>query len=230
MPRPPLPRLIRALALGTTLSAAAGAAWGAGPGEEDPLDFALHLARLKTDLRASGRNDTATVKQIGIVSFDRRTAALQPGLLLGYAWIDVEHGPAATLAPEGFYIGAAVRSELLNNDHFLLTATASYLYQRVRDSNATLSVTLEWYQPQADLDARWRLTSSLGLRLGATYGRADADEKSSGTVAQTVSLARDAVLGGRAGLELDLGGDGQMGFMLHQAIGDGVEVYFQRQF
>jgi len=38
------------------------------------------------------------------------------------------------------------------------------------------------------------------------------------------------VLGGRAGLELDLGDRGQIGLTMHQAISDGVELYFQRRF
>lgn len=227
MPRPTSPSFIQGLVLSTLLAASAR---GAARAADHPLDFALHLARVKTDVHAPGRNDTATVKQIGISSFDRHLPAAQPGLLLGYAWIDFGRGPSAGLAPEGFYIGPAVRSEWLRTTGLTLTATASYLYQRVRDSDRMQSVTIEWYQPQVDLDLLGRLTSTLGLRLGATYGRVDVDDKAAGAVSGSVSLAGDAVVGGRAGLELDLGSDGQMGFMLHRAIGDGVELYFQRQF
>jgi hypothetical protein len=214
------------LALSGTLTAHGEdtAAYGA------PLDFALHLARLTIPLHTAGQRVTATVKQIGISSFDRGTPILQPGLYLGYAWIDLDRGPAAALAPEGFYIGPAVRSEFLRLPRFTVTLTASYLYQRVRDSNAVQAVTLEWYQPQLDLDGLWHVTRTLGVRLGARYGRADADQRLSGTVDQTVKLAREAVFGTRAGLELDLGGSGQIGCLFHQAIGDGVELYFQRQF
>jgi hypothetical protein len=197
---------------------------------ETPLDFALHLARLTVPLQTAGQRVTATVRQIGISSFNRGTPTLQPGLYLGYAWIDLDRTPAAALAPEGFYIGPAVRSEFLRLPRFTVTLTASYLYQRVRDSNAAQAVTLEWYQPQLDLDGLWHLTRTLGVRLGARYGRADADERLSGTVDQTVKLAREAVFGTRAGLELDLGDDGQIGCLFHQAVGDGVELYFQRQF
>lgn len=228
MPCQALRLITQALVLAAVVFA--GAAGAAVLGEDPPLDFALNLARLTTDLHGPDRRDTATVKQIGISSFNRRLPAVQPGLLLGYTWIDLQRGPAAALAPEGFYVGAAVRSALLHRSRLTVTATASYLYQRVRDSNATQGVTLEWFQPQLDLDLIARLTPLLGVRLGATYGRADVDERAFGAIDQSVSLARDAVLGGRAGLELDLGSDGQIGFMLHQAIGDGVEFYFQRQF
>jgi len=228
MPRPSPRRFTHALTLAALT--AASAVYGEVLPDEEPLDFGLHLTRLKTDLRAPGRNDTARIRQIGISAFDRHTPSIQPGMLLGYAWIDLERGPAAALAPEGYYIGPAVRGELWQGARFTFTATASYLYQRVHDSNSAQAVTLQWYQPQLDLDLLGRLTRSLRVRVGATYGRADAEERSSGAINQSASLTRDAVLGGRAGLELDLGDRGQIGLTMHQAISDGVELYFQRRF
>jgi len=227
---PPRPRFPRAAILAAVLSLAGGTAVADVLGDEGPLDFALHLTHLKTSLHAPGRDDTATVNQIAMSFFDTRLPAVQPGLYLGYVWIDLAEGPAAALAPEGYLIGFAVRGPLLHRPRFELTATGSYLYQRAEDSNDTRSVTLEWFQPQLDLDALWRIAPSFGVRLGATYGRADVDQRSSGVLNQGVTLSSDAVFGGRAGVELDLGGDGQIGFMLHQAVGEGVELYFQRQF
>jgi len=196
-----------------------------------PLDFALHLSRLKTELHAEQQRIDTVVKRAGITSFDSSEPALQPGLLLGYAWTDISNQTlTAGMTPEGFYIGPALRGVMIAARHFTLTVTAGYLYQRVRDSNAGQSVTLEWYQPQLDLDAAWRITRRISVLIGGQYGRIDADEKLTGTVNQTITLSKRPTLGSRAGLELDLGGDGQAGVLIHQAIGDGVELYFQQQF
>lgn len=196
-----------------------------------PLDFALHFSRLKTELHAGQQRVDTVVKQAGISSFDNSDPALQPGLLLGYAWADIANQSlAAGLTPEGYYIGPALRSTMIAGRHFILTFTASYLYQWIRDSSAGQTVTLQWYQPQMDLDAAWRITRHISILIGGQYGRVDVDEQLTGNTNQTLTLDKSSTLGGRAGLELDLGGEGQAGFLIHQAIGDGVELYFQRQF
>ncbi len=196
-----------------------------------PLDFSLHLSRLKTELHAEQLRVDTIVKQAGITSFDSSNPKLQPGLFLGYAWADITNqSSTGGMTPEGYYIGPALRSTMVAARHFTLTVTASYLYQWVRDSNAGQTVTLQWYQPQLDLDAAWRITRHISILIGGQYGRVDADEQLTGNVNQTLTLDKRSTLGGRAGLELNLGGEGQAGFLIHQAIGDGVELYFQRQF
>lgn len=197
----------------------------------DTLDFALHFSRLKAELSDTQQAIDITAKHVGITSFDRGEGMLQPGLALGYAYIGTSNQPlTAGMELEGFYISPALRSVAIDTPRFTLTLTGAYLYQRVKDSNATQAVTLEWYQPQLDVDALWRITHQVGLIVGGQYGRIDADEKISGAVNQTVTLKKRSTLGSHAGLEFDLGGDGQVGFQLHHAIGDGVEIYFQRQF
>lgn len=196
-----------------------------------PLDFALHLSRLETELHSSAQILTATVKQAGIAAFDAGDPSLQPGLFLGYSWIDLAHrAPTTGLQAEGVYLGPALRNELVNSGHLRLHLTAAYVYQRVRDSGAGQTATLEWYQPQLDLDGAWRISRHLTLLIGGRYGRVDGDEKLSGNVTQTLNLDRGATLGSRAGLELDLSGDGRAGILVHQALGDGVEFYFQRRY
>ncbi len=205
------------------------------PAGADPysgsLDFALHLSRLKVDLNDGQRTAATTVKHAGIASFNLSNAALQPGLSLGYAYIDTTDQPlTAGMELKGFYIGPALRGALIDGRTFTLSVTGSYLYQRVRDSNTTQAVTLEWYQPQLDLDAVWHISASVGLAIGGQFGRVDVDERIEGTVNQTLKLKRNSTFGGVAGVEFDLGGDGRVGVLLHQAVGDGAEIYFQRQF
>jgi|GEM_PF-3483885 len=197
----------------------------------EPLDFGLHLSRLTTELSDNQRAIHTVVRRAGIASFDMTTRSLQPGIALGYASIsDTSQPLSAGLEPQGFYIAPALRSAVINTRPFTVTLTGSYLYQHTRDSNATQSVTMEWHQPQLDLDALWRLSERAGLTVGGQYGRIDIDEKISGAVNQTITLKRRATLGSRAGLEFDLGNDGQVGLLLHRGIGDGVEIYFQRRF
>jgi len=195
------------------------------------LDFSLNVARLETGLHDGQQLINTTVKQMGISSFNSSDPTLQPGILVGYAWIDIaKQSPIAGMSPEGFYVGPALRSTLLSGRRLSLSVTAAYLYQRVRDSTPDQAVTLEWYQPQLDLDAAWHMTRRVKLLLGGRYGRVDADEKLSGNINQSINLKKSSKLGSRAGLELDLGSDGQAAIISHHAIGDGVELYFRRQF
>ena len=197
----------------------------------ESLDFGLHLSRLDTSLKDAQQPVNITVKQAGITSFDISEQTLQPGLLLGYAFVsDIDQPLTAGMELQGFYIGPALRGVLIDSRRFTVALTGTYLYQRVKDSNADQTVTLEWQQPQLDLDLLWRITQRVALSLGEQYGRIDVDEKIKGTVDRTVTLHAGPTLGYRAGLEFDLGGDGQVGMLLHRAIGDGVEIYFQRQF
>jgi hypothetical protein len=197
----------------------------------DSLNFALHLSRLEYSLKDAQQSIDITVKQIGVTSFDIGEQPLQPGLLLGYAYTSDSNQPlTAGMELQGFYIGPALRGVLIDSRHFTAALTGTYLYQRVKDSNADQSVTMEWQQPQLDLDLLWRVTQRVALSFGEQYGRIDVDEKFTGAVNHTVTLAAGASLGYRAGLEFDLGEDGQVGILLHRAVGDGAELYFQRQF
>jgi len=195
------------------------------------LDFALHLSRLDIPLNNGPQTINTTVKQLGVVSFDISQQTLQPGLGVGYAYAsDSQQSVTAGMELVGFYIAPALRSVLLDGSRLTATLTATYLYQRVKDSNADQAVTLEWHQPQLDLKLKYRINRSIGLLLGGQYGRIDADEKLSGNINQTISLQNGPTLGYRAGLDMDVGGDGHVGVLVHRAIGDGLEIYFQQLF
>jgi len=203
---------------------------GAAPVPAD-LDFALHLSRLDIPLNNGPQAINTTVKQLGVVSFDISQLTLQPGLGVGYAYAsDNQQAVTAGLELEGYYIAPALRSVLLDGRRLNATLTAAYLYQRVKDSNADQAVTLEWHQPQLDLELNYRISRAIGLLLGGQYGRIDADEQLSGNINQTISLHSGPTLGYRAGLDMDVGGDGHVGVLVHRAIGDGVEMYFQQLF
>lgn len=195
------------------------------------VDFGLHLSRLDTPLHDGQQVINTIVKQLGIASFDMRQQTLRPGLAVGYAYLsDSNQAVTAGMELEGFYIAPALRGVLIDGRRGSVTLTATYLYQRVKDSNATQDVTLEWQQPQLDLDVKYQIARQMNLLLGGRYGRIDADEKVSGAVNQTLTLKSGPTLGYRAGLEFDLGGEGQVGLLLHRAMGDGLEIYFQSQF
>lgn len=195
------------------------------------IDFAMHFSRLDTTLKNGQQEIATTVKQIGIASFDLSQNTLQPGLAIGYAYInDSDQAVTAGMALEGFFFAPSLRGLLFDNRSLSGTLTATYLYQRVKDSNADRMVTLEWQQPQLDLDVKYRVTRQIDLLLGARYGRANVDETITGDIQQSLTLNAGPTLGYRAGMEIELGGRGQVGLSLHHAIGDGVEIYFQRQF
>ena len=195
------------------------------------LDFALHLSRLDIPVSDGQQQITTTVKHLGVVSFDISQQTLQPGLGVGYAYAsDSQQSVTAGMELEGFYIAPALRSVLLDGHRLNVTLTATYLYQRVKDSNTDQTVTLEWQQPQLDLALIYRISRPIGLLLGGQYGRIDADEKLSGSIDQSITLQRGPTLGYRAGLDVDLGGDGHVGVLVHRAIADGVELYFQQLF
>jgi hypothetical protein len=218
---------LRSLALLASFTAVSA---GAAPVPAS-LDFALHLSRLDIPISDGQQDITTTVKHLGVVSFDISQQPLQPGLGVGYAYTS-DSGQSATagMELEGFYIAPALRGVLLDGRRLNATLTVTYLYQRVRDSNATQSVTQEWQQPQMDLALNWRLGSAVSLVLGGQYGRIDVDEKLNGAIYRTVTLHRDPTLGYRAGLDMDVGGDGHVGALIHRAIADGVELYFQQLF
>jgi hypothetical protein len=233
MPSPPYPRrpnfdtmkrrlrlaVFRRLACSALLIAASA---GATPASAS-VDFALHLSRLDVPLN--------TGQQAGVISFDTGRHPLQPGLAVGYAYVsDNSQTVTAGMELEGFYLAPALRGVLCDGPRLTATLTAAYLYQRVKDSNATDSVTLEWQQPQLDLDVKYRIGRELVVLLGGQYGRIDVDEHITGSADQTFTLEHGAAAGYRAGLEVDLGDDGQVGILVHRALGDGVEIYFQRQF
>lgn len=195
------------------------------------LDFALHLSRLDYPLSDGPQAINTTVKQLGVVSFDISQYPLQPGIGVGYAYAsDSQQSVTAGLELEGFYLAPALRSVLLDGRRLTATLTATYLYQRIKDSNADQSVTLEWHQPQLDVELIYRISRPIGLVLGGQYGRIDADEKLSGGINQTVTLHSGPTLGYRAGLDMDVGGDGHVGVLVNRAIADGVELYFQQLF
>ena len=195
------------------------------------LDFGLHLSRLDTSLHSGQQDINTIVKQLGIVSFDIRQLPLRPGLAVGYASVsDSNQAVTAGMELVGFYIAPALRGVLVDGRWLTATLTATYLYQRVKDSNATQDVTQEWQQQQLDLDIKCHITRQLNLLLGGQYGRIDVDEQISGGFNQNLTLQASPTLGYRAGLEFDVGGEGQVGMFLHRAIGDGIEIYFQQQF
>ncbi|MEJ2553599.1 MAG: hypothetical protein P8164_06180 [Gammaproteobacteria bacterium] len=195
------------------------------------VNFGLHLARLDTSLRNGQQDITTTVKQIGIASIDLSQENLQPGLAIGYAYVsDSDQAVTAGMELQGFFLAPSLRGALFDSRLLSGTLTATYLYQRVKDSNADRSVTMEWQQPQLDLDVNCHVSRQINLLLGAQYGRADVDETVTGDVEQTLTLKTGPTLGYRAGVEIELGGEGQVGMYLYRAISDGVELYFQRQF
>ena len=195
------------------------------------LDFALHLSRLDIPLSDGRQEINTTVKHLGVVSFDMSQQTLQPGLGVGYAYTsDSQQSVTAGMELQGFYIAPALRGVVLDGQSLNVTLTATYLYQRVKDNNADQTVTLEWQQPQLDLELEYRIGGQISLLLGGQYGRIDVDEKLSGNVDQTVTLQSGPTLGYRAGLDIDVGGDGHVGMLIHRAMGDGVEIYFQQQF
>lgn len=196
----------------------------------DNLDFTLHLSRLDHDLKDNHATHTTNVKHIGISSFDTSDATLQPGILIGYAYTSSDQPQMAELDPQGYFLGPILRWQLLYMPQFSAALAGSYLFQRIKDDTPAQSATLEWYQPQLDLDATWRLSSRIGITAGAQYGRIDVDAKLAGTVNRKLTLRQDAALGGRAGLKFFFGDDGQAGIVMHRDLGDGVEIYFQRQF
>lgn len=211
------------------------AALHTGPAAAAPvpetLDFALHVSRLETELNVRQQRVDTVIERAGIASFDTSNTALQPGLYMGYAWVDISNQSSADgLQPGGYYIGPAIRSAIAFGRDLNVTATAGYLYQRTKDNNAAQAVVMEWYQPQLDLDAAWHIASRLDVKVGGQYSGIDANEKLSGAINQTVTLERHSIFGGHAGLELDLGNDGQVGFLMHRDVGNGVELYFQQQF
>ncbi len=195
------------------------------------IDFAVQLSRLDTPLHNGQQDIHTTVKQLGIISFDLTQPVMQPGLAVGYAYVNSGDQPAiAGMEPAGFYIAPALRGVLFDGRRLGATLTATYLYQRVKDSRTGQAVTLEWQQPQLDLDVRCHLSHQVVVRLAGRYGRVDMDETLSGDVNQSLTLQSGPTLGYLAGLEFELGYDGQVGMLLHRAIGDGLEIYFQRQF
>lgn len=195
------------------------------------LSFGLHLTRLDTSLRNGQQDITTTVKQIGIASIDLSQENLQPGLAIGYAYIsDSDQPVTAGMVLQGFFIAPSLRGVLFDNRLLSGTLTATYLYQWVKDSNADRSVRMEWQQPQLDLDVKCHISRQINLLVGAQYGRADVDETVTGNVEQTLTLKTGPTLGYRAGVEVEVGGEGQIGIYLYRAISDGVELYFQRQF
>ena len=195
------------------------------------FNFALELSHLKIDLNDGQQTVDTTTNYAGITSFQLREGKLQPGISLGYTYLSTDNqAVTAGMQLEGFYIRPAIRGVVIDNPHISLTLTGSYLFQRVEDSNANQSATLKWYQPQLDVEALWRFTQQMTLRAGGLYGRIDADESLSGDVNQTINLKKSSALGGYVGLEFDLGDDGQIGFLVHQGLGDGATLYFQRQF
>ena len=194
------------------------------------LDFGLHLARMEVTLDDATQTVNTTVKRIGIVTFDSGRPSVQPGLAVGYAYVSDDSPAGAGLERQGFYIAPALRGVLLATQRIMATITGSYLYQRTKDNNVDQAVTSEWLQAQLDLDLRYRLSGLFNLALGGHYGRIDVDEQLSGAVDRTLTRHTGPSLGYHAGLEIDLDEDGQVGISVHHALGDGVELYFQRQF
>ena len=89
------------------------------------LDFALHLTRLDTPLKLGQKNIDATVKQIGITSFDISKFPLQPGIAAGYAYIsDGDQAATAGMELQGFYLAPALRMVLREEDAFTAALTA----------------------------------------------------------------------------------------------------------
>ena len=197
----------------------------------DSLSFALQLSRLNISLHEGQHSINTPAKHLGIVSFDTSGQTLQPGLAVGYAYIsDSSQSYTAGMELQGYYLAPALRGVLIDGQRLSATLSGTYLYQRVKDNNSQQAVSLEWHQPQLDLEVTCRISRQISLLLGGQYGRIDVDEKITNGVDQTITLKSEAILGYRAGLEFDLGGDAQVGMRLHRAIGDGVELYFQRQY
>ena len=197
----------------------------------DPIDFALHFSHLETELTDGQDPVNFTSRQFGITSFNLVNPALQPGLLLGYTYMDTtKQALTAGMELNGFYIGPSLRSTLIDDRGFMLRIAGTYLYQRTRGSSGAQVVTLDWYQPQLDLDALWQFGSHLKLTLGGQVGRVDVNERFEGPVKQTLKLTQTSTFGGRAGMEFDLGNAGQIGVLVQRAISYGVDIYFQRQF
>lgn len=218
----------RLLFLSSLLSAAASA--GTWNYETPPLDFALHFARHETRFDDHlGRVD-ATIKRVGISAYGNADPTLQTGLLLGYAALSDDQAVTSGREPDGFYGGPALRSALYAGRVLRAELTGSYVYLRVREGHAGLSQVVEWRQWQIALDTRWRLGSRVGLWLGGHYGAIGAEQRLTGTVEQTRTLERDAGLGGRAGLELDIDDGGRVGIAVERGVLNGLDIYFERQF
>ncbi len=198
---------------------------------QTPFEFAAQFKRFDTRLR-DGQNTTAiTVRRAGVRVHEYSAARLQPGLAIGYAFLDTDTAPAlAGMQARGFYAAPSLRGMLWNGPRLSLSLSGGYLYQWADEKTDGQNLSVEWEQAQLEGDLQWRITPRARLLLGGVYGRISTTERAEGPVQFKVKRHAGPRFGGRYGLEFSVGGDGQVGALWHDHLEQGIELYFQRQF
>lgn len=195
------------------------------------VDFALHLGRTSTTVHYPQEEIESSVKRLGISAYEEINSHLQIALLAGYAYLSQpDQTLTAGLNLQGFLAGVGLRSTVVRKGPVAVTASSNYIYQYVEDEEANQSVSIEWHELELRLGATVNITSNLAMVVGASRGWIDGEQRAKGTLTQTTGIEAKMQAGAFAGLDLDVGGDGHIGFQLLRGMHDGFDIYFQRYF
>lgn len=201
----------------------------AAAGEYDGMDFSLQLSQADLRLHYDNVDHDANMERAGIVVFETTDPRLHYGFLAGSSHLTLDGDPLlAGLGLDGYHAGLALRSGVGQNPR--LDVQAQYLYQDVKDSNASREVNITWHEWRAEALASISLISPLTAVAGLAYVNVDAQERITGDGARTRNIREDTGMEKRLGLELNVENNGRVGLHIQRGVFDSISLIFARSY
>lgn len=222
--------LLSSLALLIVLSAAPlTAANGGTASDGGGLDFTLQLARSELNLKAANNLYPVDLKRITVVIFEESAADFKLGLMAGSSYLSLaQDSPSTGLNLSGFHLGILGRRTFGSNPR--ITLQGHGLFQQTRDSAATNTVMLDWFEWQLASRLRLAIGQNWGLTVGAAYSGVDAERRVTGSTNNTLGMNLKKPLHGELGVEMLSAPDGRVNLTLFGGGQRGLRLGFARRF
>lgn len=200
------------------------------PPADRPLDFALYLSRVKTDLDYPSERVPTRIDRIGI-QWRERYAPLWLGVMGGYSYVtQTQHPATAGLEIDGYHVGLTFDIDLYQTAALRLTLGGGYLYERVEAQTRGDDVELAWRIPWARFLTHWRAIPRMEIYGGIRHDALNGEERLRGAIRSTVDVERDAQTAGIVGLRVQLDESGYVMLEGYDSATRSVALYFGRRY
>lgn len=201
--------------------------WG-----EAKLDFALRLARYKTNFDYGTLDTRSTLEEITASWRYRINKRLQVGFVAGYSSLSQSNNPpTAGLDLDGWHAGIGLHFNLLHSKYVDLVFSTDYTFNDVSGDAANGdSVDVEWAKSRALIGLNVRVGKRVQLYGGGIANRIDGEQRQTGSVNQTLDFKHGRTSGVFVGLDIDLEHQGYFGVEIQSGETKGVGFYFKRFF
>ncbi|MFN2348132.1 MAG: outer membrane beta-barrel protein [Thioalkalivibrio sp.] len=194
-------------------------------------ELEVYLNREVSDWRLEGDSKVESrMNRLGLRVRDRVGDNLWIGIHGGYLELTQSGNPVTQgMDLGGWYLGSSARWRFVEVGPASLSLLGQYTYNEADDTLGDQTTRYTWHEYGAGLESGFTM-DALRIRLGVDYTGVDGDEKSSGPVQRTLSLAEEESVTARAALDLLVDATGRITIQVETGARRGAGIWFARQF